>query len=52
MTGMSAVDLTASIGTRYDWDRTSVRMVRTWERRVVVLGGCIRFMREDFIGEV
>ena len=33
MTGMSAVDLTASIGTRYGWDRTSVRMVRTWERR-------------------
>ena len=49
---MSAVDLAVSIGTGDDRDRVSVRMVRQLERRVGVLGGCIRFMRESFIGEV
>ena len=50
--GMSAVGLQASIGTGDDWDRVNVRTARLWERRVVVLVGCIISMREDFIGEV
>ena len=52
MTGMSAVDLAVSIGTGDDRDRVSVRMVRLWDRRVVVLVGCIISMREDFIEKV
>ena len=49
---MSAVDLTASIGTGDGWDRTSVRTCKAVGEESGVLGGCIRSMREDFIGKV
>ena len=52
MTGMSAVGLEASIGTGDDRDRVSVRTCKAVGEESGELVGCIRFMREDFIGEV
>ena len=50
--GMSTVGMTAGICTGDDRDRISVRTCKAVGEESGVLVGCIRFMREDFIGEV
>ena len=52
LTGMSTVGLEASIGTGDDWDRISVRTCKAVGEERGELVGCVRSMREDFIGKV